>query len=121
MSSDTNPQFGLVKWFNHTRGFGFISLVNENTKNDEQTDIFIHHSNLLTQANIYKTLSQGEYVQLEIKKDNNGKEYASNVSGLFGGPLMCESQRTRFRESSEDSQNEVNTEGRTHGKNKVSN
>ena len=104
MSSTENSdtQFGMVKWFNHTRGYGFISLVSKNKNSNEQRDIFVHHSNLLTQANIYKTLSQGEYVQLEIKEDDNGKEYASNVSGLFGGPLMCETQRSRFRESSDD-------------------
>ena len=92
MSDDTNStatgtrQLGQVKWFNHTRGYGFLTNLN----GGDNADIFVHHSQLTTKTNVYKTLYQGEYVEYSDTTDEKGKSCASNVTGLKGNTLMCE-------------------------------
>jgi cold shock CspA family protein len=78
---------GMVKWFNNKTGYGFISLGKE--------DIFVHHQQLSVSQNQYKYLVQGEYVEFEKKELSEGKHktMAVNVSGVNGGPLMCETRQ----------------------------
>jgi len=85
---------GIVKWFNNKTGYGFISY------NDE--DIFVHHQQLNVQNNQYKYLVQGEYVHFVKKELTEGrhKVMASSVTGINGGPLMCET-RQRAKEAHE--------------------
>ena len=96
MSDDTNStatsprQLGQVKWFNHTRGYGFLT----NLEGGDNADIFVHHSQLATKTNVYKTLYQGEYVEYSDTTDEKGKPCASNVTGLKGNTLMCEVRST---------------------------
>lgn len=84
---DNRVYTGRVKWFNH-QGWGFISL------NDSTEDIFVRWDNLACDG--YKYLVQGEYVQFNVehKPDaEEGKQYqASNVNGVGGGKLMCETR-----------------------------
>lgn len=84
-----NIKTGCVKWFNSTRGYGFITNINENGNSN---DLFVHHTNLNTGENLYKTLTQGEYVEY-IEKIENGKYYATEVTGIFGGKLLCENKK----------------------------
>ena len=64
---------GKIKWFNPTKGYGFI-------ENDEGgKDIFLHVS-ALEQAGI-DTLEEGEAVSFEIG-ENRGKENAINVAKI---------------------------------------
>ena len=88
---------GRVKWFNNKSGYGFITILN-NTNNNQ--DIFVHHTSLSVQTNSYKTLYEGEYVEFTISPiENNSehKEQASSVTGIRGGPLLCETRSTRSR------------------------
>ena len=85
---------GRVKWFNNKSGYGFITILNNNQ------DIFVHHTSLSVQTNSYKTLYEGEYVEFAISPiENNSyhKEQASSVTGIRGGPLLCETRSTRSR------------------------
>ncbi len=64
---------GTVKWFNETKGFGFIS-------NDEGgDDVFVHFSAIQTEG--FKTLAEGQKVTYEVEQDpkNTGKLRAANV------------------------------------------
>jgi cold shock CspA family protein len=78
---------GCVKWFNNKTGFGFI------THQDE--DIFVHHHQLKVKSDQYRYLVQGEYVEFEktMLNDNQHKCMASNVTGVHGGFLMCETRQ----------------------------
>ena len=82
---------GRVKWFNNKAGYGFITV----TVGDRSgSDIFIHHSAISVLNQQYRYLVQGEYVDFNISKPNNGlhEYHAVHVSGVKGGTLMCETR-----------------------------
>lgn len=62
---------GTVKWFDETKGFGFI------TPEDGQRDCFVHHSAI--QGEGFKTLNEGEKVEFE-RVDGEKGPAAENVS-----------------------------------------
>ncbi len=63
---------GTVKWFNSTKGYGFIS----NAEGGE--DVFVHFSGIISDG--YKTLDEGQQVEYEIGEDpSNGRKRAINV------------------------------------------
>jgi CspA family cold shock protein len=64
---------GRVKWFNDTKGFGFI------TPEDGQKDCFVHHSAI--QGNGFKSLSEGDRVEFEVVQGQKGPA-AQNVVRL---------------------------------------
>ncbi|MFS8540585.1 MAG: cold-shock protein [Tissierellales bacterium] len=63
---------GTVKWFNATKGYGFIS-----TENGE--DVFVHYSAI--QQDGFKTLEEGQEVEFEIVQGEKGPQ-ATNVVKL---------------------------------------
>ncbi len=63
---------GTVKWFNATKGYGFIS-----TENGE--DVFVHYSAI--QQDGFKTLEEGQQVEFEIVQGEKGPQ-ATNVVKL---------------------------------------
>ena len=65
------PQ-GTVKWFNDTKGFGFITA-------EDGTDAFVHHSDITGDG--YKTLAEGESVSFELTQRPKGPK-AVNVQRL---------------------------------------
>ncbi len=67
---------GTVKWFNESKGYGFIS-------NDEGgEDVFVHFSAIQTEG--FKTLAEGQKVSFETEPDpkNSAKLRAVNVCPL---------------------------------------
>lgn len=60
---------GTVKWFNDTKGFGFI-------EQDGGKDVFVHHSAI--QAQGFKSLQEGQRVSFEIVDGPKGPA-AANV------------------------------------------
>tara|TARA_B110000046_G_scaffold111222_1_gene118438 strand:+ start:2333 stop:2869 length:537 start_codon:yes stop_codon:yes gene_type:complete len=91
---------GRVKWFNNRAGFGFVTVM-DGEKKDE--DIFVHHSGIVVNNEQYKYLVQGEYVSFSLREsDNNDHPYqAGDVRGVLEGWLMCET-RNANRSSRED-------------------
>ena len=61
---------GKVKWFNESKGFGFIT-----SENNE--DIFVHYSSI--EGNGFKTLVEGDSVTFEIEQGPKGPK-AINVN-----------------------------------------
>ena len=62
---------GTVKWFNATKGYGFITP-------EEGDDVFVHFSEIQSEG--YKTLDEGQEVNFEVTTGDNGKKQASNVT-----------------------------------------
>lgn len=62
---------GIVKWFDATKGFGFIA------PEDGSKDVFVHHSAI--QGAGYKTLEEGQKVTFDVEKTPKGLS-AVNVS-----------------------------------------
>ena len=89
-----------VKWFNPRSGFGFLTDINS------KDDVFVHHSELVTPENVYRTLSTGEYVEYETSQDSEGKTTAVRVTGIGGGPLLCESTARNLEERRQRSREE---------------
>uniref|UniRef100_A0A6C0K1M1 CSD domain-containing protein n=1 Tax=viral metagenome TaxID=1070528 RepID=A0A6C0K1M1_9ZZZZ len=83
---------GRVKWFNSKAGYGFITAC-EGELADK--DIFVHYSSIKSDASHYKYLTQGEYVDFSLTKPANEKHefHAVEVSGVKGGPILCETRR----------------------------
>lgn len=60
---------GKVKWFNNSKGYGFIEFPGE-------TDIFVHYSSIKEDG--YKTLMQDQMVEFEVTHGPKGPQ-AENV------------------------------------------
>ena len=54
---------GTVKWFNESKGFGFISQA-------EGEDVFVHFRSIVGDG--FKTLKEGQEVQFDIEKGPKG-------------------------------------------------
>ena len=65
---------GNVKWFNESKGFGFI------TPEDGSKDVFVHFSAI--QSNGFKTLAEGQRVEFEVPHGAKGNS-AANVIALY--------------------------------------
>jgi len=63
---------GRVKWFNESKGFGFI-------EREGKEDVFVHFSAIHAEG--YKTLSEGQKVRFEVVISQRGIQ-ASNVHVL---------------------------------------
>ncbi len=60
---------GKVKWFNDTKGFGFIEA-------DDGTDVFVHQTAIIAEG--HRTLSEGQRVEFEVISGDKGPK-AQNV------------------------------------------
>ena len=60
---------GAVKWFNSTKGFGFIQT-------EEGEDLFVHFSAIQSEG--YRSLTDGDRVEFDVVESNKGRQ-AANV------------------------------------------
>ena len=68
----TKMASGTVKWFNDSKGFGFIT-------SEDGTDVFVHHASI--QGTGFKSLSEGDKVSFDVEKGPKGPK-AVNVVKL---------------------------------------
>ncbi len=61
---------GTVKWFNDSKGFGFITPENGD-------DVFVHHTAI--QSDGFKSLSEGDQVSFDVEDGDKGKKAANVV------------------------------------------
>ena len=61
---------GVVKWFNDSKGYGFIST-------ESGTDVFVHYSALPASGG-YRSLSEGQRVEFDVVQER-GRDRAANV------------------------------------------
>ena len=59
---------GTVKWFNATKGFGFIA------PEDGSKDVFVHHSDIDVSG--YRELSEGQRVEFSVEPGDKGPKAA---------------------------------------------
>jgi CspA family cold shock protein len=62
------PSYGMVKWFDGRKGFGFIE------KEDGSGDVFVHFTDLVGDG--YRTLQEGDKVKFEITNSPKGEKAA---------------------------------------------
>ena len=71
INEECNMSKGTVKWFNATKGFGFIA-----SEDSDKKDVFVHYSKIQTDG--YATLEEGQHVEFEVEQGKKGPS-ASNV------------------------------------------
>jgi len=94
---------GVVKWFNPTKGFGFI------TPSDGGADVFVHQSEI--QLGGFRSLAQGEVVEYDLLNGEKGPK-ALRVTGPNGAPpkgaprqpkvMFIDSDKTYYTASKND-------------------
>ncbi len=64
-------EIGTVKWFNETKGYGFIARENG-------SDVFVHYSAI--RSNGFKTLKEGQRVEFELGQGPKGPQAVNVVA-----------------------------------------
>lgn len=63
---------GTVKWFNDTKGFGFVA-------SDDGADVFVHQTAIIAEG--HRTLSEGQRVEFDVIQGEKGPK-AENVKPI---------------------------------------
>ena len=89
VSPTAGSQVGTVKWFDVTKGFGFITPLNGGD------DVFVHKSSVTGTSKTGRTLMEGEDVEFKIEVDEGGKPMCAEVKGPNGEPVQGVAGRRR--------------------------
>ena len=84
---------GNVKWFDTTKGFGFI------TPDDGTDDVFVHQTAIRAEG--FRSLADGEAVEFVVETDNSGKLKAAKVTGPDGSDVQGATMPNWKRSSNE--------------------
>eukprot|EP00210_Caulerpa_lentillifera_P001889 g1817.t1 len=79
---------GTVKWFNASKGFGFI------TPDQGEQELFVHQSTIKAEG--FRSLREGERVEFDVEKGQDGRDKAINVTGPDGMPPQGAPTYSRF-------------------------
>ena len=69
----SDRETGTVKWFNNSKGFGFI-------EREQGDDVFVHYSSIRDTGG-FRTLTEGQKVEFSITEGQKGLQ-ATDVTGL---------------------------------------
>lgn len=101
-SDSYGNHIGMVKWFNHKLGYGFITTVIDGS----EQDIFAHQTNIVPKKNSYRTLTAGEYVSFNMSETDDARQ-SVDITGIQGGPLRCDYQIRQSRNPRSKTQHEL--------------
>jgi CspA family cold shock protein len=65
---------GKVKWFNNSKGYGFIEV-----EQDTNMDVFVHYRSIVGEG--YRSLKDGQVVKFDLKEGEKGLQ-AENVEAV---------------------------------------
>lgn len=85
----SNKLTGSVKWFNESKGFGFI------TPDNGSKDVFVHFSAI--QSNGFKTLNEGQKVEFTVQDGQKGQLCWQRFCGLKTGSVFLDSLELNVR------------------------
>jgi cold shock CspA family protein len=104
----TSFYFGRVKWFNNKAGYGFVTIVGDAGSDRVGEDVFVHHTGIKVDSEQYKYLVQGEYTYFNLKESDSESHpfQAHNLTGLWGGWLMCETRNDQRQQRDENGEND---------------
>lgn len=71
---------GTVKWFDSTKGFGFV------VPDDGTPDVFVHQTSIKAEG--FRSLAEGEAVEYQLEVDGNGRSKAIHVTGPDGADVQ---------------------------------
>lgn len=102
-------QWGRVRWYDYHKKFGFIEPLDGLSE-----DVFVHFNDLMTRKGRPGQLYTGEYVEYRILDSEKDRPRATGVTGIGGGPLLCESGKLTFesytREEMLEKKDDVSTD-----------
>jgi cold shock protein len=76
-SREGQSSMGVVKWFDASKGYGFIAVGNGD-------DVFVHYHQILGHEQDYKSLVAGQTVEFNLVTGKGGKPAAANVRVVEG-------------------------------------
>ena len=83
---------GVVKWYNDNKNYGFLVDL------DLAEDVFVHMNDIMCRTPFaHCALYTGEYVEYTYALNDRGMCRAECVTGIRGGPLMCDHGTITFR------------------------
>lgn len=80
-----NVYKGTVKWFDSTKGFGFL------VPDDGSPDVFVHQSAIFKDG--FRSLAEGEPIEYKLTQKDNGRTQAVEVTGPNGAYVQGASPR----------------------------
>ena len=81
---------GTVKWFNESKGFGFI------TQDDGGADVFVHYSEI--KGDGFKTLAEGDVVTFDVVEGDKGPKAINIEKGIVKKPniLLFQNRQSTY-------------------------